>query len=254
MAAENVDGAWGSWELTAVNQDAVHDPPLATLRYSNLESVLQRVRTTLSRHEEDIKKPVWLDSLQRQIDTVQANIDVLTTAVAKTATQVSDKASDGGNCAPTTARQQATPAPVGSLPPSLASSSSRTTDNRTTLVAPASEAEAAEPTLVSPASGSSVAERTASDDVPEEQVNAVRLLRLKVEQLENRASLGRLDNAALEDRFAAALARIETLELQNIMDNALITMYACPIVLIVCSRGQHWCCRVYAARRADVDV
>lgn len=47
---------------------------------------------------------------------------------------------------------------------------------------------------------------------------------------------------------------IETLELQNIMDNALITMYACPIVLIVCSRGQHWCCRVYAARRADVDV
>ena len=75
MAAENVDGAWGSWELTAVNQDAVHDPPLATLRYSNLESVLQRVRTTLSRHEEDIKKPVWLDSLQRQIDTVQANID-----------------------------------------------------------------------------------------------------------------------------------------------------------------------------------
>ena len=47
---------------------------------------------------------------------------------------------------------------------------------------------------------------------------------------------------------------IETLELQNIMDNALITMYACPVILIVCSRCQPWCCRVSAAQRADGDL
>ena len=73
---------WGAWQLDSVNQEAVHAPALATLRCGNLETVLQRVRTTLRRHEEDIRSPAWLDGLRRQIDAVQANVDVLSATVA----------------------------------------------------------------------------------------------------------------------------------------------------------------------------
>ena len=97
------DGWAAEWGLTAQNFPPAANaaaPPLASLNFSNLDTALHHVRSTLARHEESIREPSWLGDLQRRLSSMEASVEKTAAAQAQAQTQVQAAAATQAAAAP----------------------------------------------------------------------------------------------------------------------------------------------------------